>query len=272
MRVAGRFEEQASRGAQVARAFLTPRRGPHLEAEDVIAGGRRRVVAGPDGAVGLVEAGDGPTVLLLHGWEGRASDLAAFAPPLLAAGMRVAAMDLPAHGASAGDLTSIPAAAAALVSVGAALGPLRAVIAHSVGSAVTVEALVRGLAAERVALIGAPARYVDYARAFALHARLDAGETAQMIAALSAQHGVDVHAVSLPARAPMLRQPALFVHAEDDRTVAIADALESAAAWPGARLLRLADGGHRRILQAPAVVDAVTRFVRDDAPAALGAA
>src|SRR5678816_1021873 len=46
--------------------------------------------------------GVGPTVLLVHGWEGRGSQLGAFVEPLVAAGMSVVAFDAPGHGDSPG--------------------------------------------------------------------------------------------------------------------------------------------------------------------------
>ena len=49
--------------------------------------------------------GEGPVVLCLHGWEGRGSQMGAFAAPLVNAGYTAVAMDLPAHGNSSGDTT-----------------------------------------------------------------------------------------------------------------------------------------------------------------------
>ena len=245
---------------QVARAFLTPRLPPQRQAR-VLEGGKTLRVAAPEGEVALQRAGTGPAVLLLHGWEGQASDLAAFAPPLLCAGFGVLTMDLPAHGASAGRHTSIPQSARALLAVGKALGPLHAVIAHSIGSAVLAEALHGGLAAQRAVLIAAPAYYERHARGFAAAAGLDAEGTEAMLGLLSATIGADVREISLPRRAPRLRQPALFVHSSDDRVVAIEESLDSAAAWPGARHVRVEGLGHRRLLNDPAVVAAPIAFV-----------
>ena len=73
--------------------------------------------------------------------------------------------------------------------------------------------------------------------------------------------GMDVREVSLPARAPHLAQPALFIHSSDDRIVPIEDSLASAAAWPNARHLRVDGLGHGRILADPRVVDTTTQFV-----------
>ena len=245
---------------EIARAFLTPR-PPQQRKTFALEGGGALHIATPEGEIALQRAGTGPTVLLLHGWEGQASDLAAFAPPLLATGHTVFAMDLPAHGDSAGHQSSIPQSARALRAVGEALGPLHAVIAHSVGSAVLAEALHAGLAAQRAVLISAPAYYELYARGFAAAAGLDAKGTEAMLALLGDAIGIDVRQVSLPSLAPQLRQLALFIHSADDRVVAIEDSLASAAAWPGACHLRVDGLGHRRILADPAVVAAAIEFI-----------
>lgn len=245
---------------QVLQAFLTPRL-PSAPAPDFLPGAERLRIDTPSGRVALQRLGQGPAVLLLHGWEGQAADLAAFAPPLLAAGFQVLAMDLPAHGDSEGRQTNIPHSARALRAVGDALGPLHAVIAHSVGSAVLAEALHAGLAAGRAVLIAAPAHYAAYARQVGLLAGLDTAGVARLLDLLREPLGIDIHEVSLPSRAAALTQPALFMHSADDRVVAIADSEASATAWPGARHLRLDGLGHRRILQEPAIVAEALQFI-----------
>lgn len=248
------------RVAAVARAFLTPRADPAGRVRLELPGARRMLVDTPEGRLAAVEAGHGRPVLLVHGWEGRANDLGTIAAALLAAGARVIAVDLPAHGDSDGEQTSIPASARALLALQRALGALQAVIGHSVGSAVAVEAMAHGLAVRRAAFVAAPARYRDYALGFAAQAGLDAAQSAELIALLRRQ-GVDVAAVSLPARAAQLQQPALFVHSADDRVVPIADAVASSQAWPGARLHRVDGLGHRRLLQDAATVQEIVSFV-----------
>lgn len=247
---------------EVARAFLTPRppkdRQP-LALED----GEALRIATPEGELALQRAGTGPLVLLLHGWEGQASDMAVFVAPLRHAGFGVLAMDLPAHGASAGQQMSIPQAARALIAVGKALGPLHSAIAHSIGTGVLAEALHAGLSVRRAVLIASPGHYERFARGFADAAGLDTHATEAMLGALQKMIGRDVRDISLPRRAPHLVQPALFIHSSDDRIAAVEDSLASAAAWPGARHIR-ADGlGHRRILSDPAVVAATIAFVKN---------
>src|SRR5688572_16391660 len=50
----------------------------------------------PSGASARTE--DPPTILLVHGWEGRGAQLAAFIEPLVAKGFRVVTFDAPGHG------------------------------------------------------------------------------------------------------------------------------------------------------------------------------
>lgn len=244
-----------------AQGFMTPRRAS-VPKELVLPGGTLAQLATSEGDVAVQVAGTGPAVLLLHGWEGQASDMAAFVPPLLAAGLSVVAVHLPAHGASAGRQSSIPQAARALRDVGARLGPWQGAIAHSVGCAVLVEALHAGLVVRRVVALAAPARYEHHVRGAAAALGLDADGTERALSLLTAAMGADVRAVSLPGRAPTRHEPALFMHSEDDRVVPIGESLLSAGAWPGAVHRRLVGLGHRRLLGDVDVVAAAVDFVR----------
>jgi predicted alpha/beta-fold hydrolase len=63
--------------------------------------------------------GAGPTVLMVHGWNGRGAQLGAFAPELVHAGFRVVTFDTPAHGRSPGRATNLPEISEAIQTSGA---------------------------------------------------------------------------------------------------------------------------------------------------------
>jgi pimeloyl-ACP methyl ester carboxylesterase len=209
-------------------------------------------------AVAYWSSGRGPSVLLVHGWEGTHADLDAFAAPLLARGARVVALDLPAHGESGGTTASLPACAAAVAAVAAAAGPAAAVIAHSAGCPAAALALLRGMRAERAVLIATPERYERYVRWFAGEAGVD-GDA--LIAALQ-RRGVDAGSLVLSENAAGLDVPALIVHSADDRTCDVRAARRVAAAWRGSEFLEVDGLGHSRILRDPAVIERITDFVR----------
>ena len=246
----------------MAESFLTPSRRPKRWPLELLPLFHPFWVAGPLGKVAATHLGKGPAVLLVLGWEGEISDFSAMIPVLLAAGHRVIAMDLPAHGASEGRVAHIPACAASVLSVQKAAGRLHAVIGHSVGATIVAEAAGLGLDASAMVFLSAAARYADYAGRFGLQAGLDAREVEEMLDALEIM-GAKVRSMSLPLLAPSLRQRALFLHSKDDQVVPPEDGRESAGHWPGARFLEFDGLGHRGILRSPAVLEAVLKFIAE---------
>lgn len=171
------------------------------------------------------------------------------------------AIHLPARGGSSGTQTCIPHSTRELRTIIDAVGPLYAAIAHSVGSAVLVEAMYGGLQVNQAVLIAAPAHYEEYARAVATDVGLYAENTQAMLDLVSAHMEVDIAEVSIPHRVQSLHQAALFIHSTDDRVVSIDDSLTSAAAWPSARHMRVEGLGHRRILSDVSVVASAIEFI-----------
>lgn len=203
------------------------------------------------------EPGAGNPVLLVHGWEGAPTDLDGVAQALRERGRTIALVELPAHGASPVEWTSVPHAAQAVARLGEVLGPLHAVVAHSVGGALAALAMAQGLQARRAVLIGAPAEYRDYVSGFARQLGLGPEGARALSQALADQYGIEVERVSTPAAARGLDVAALVIHSQDDPVVPRQDSEVIAAAWPGARLLRVDGLGHRRILADLAVIAAV---------------
>ena len=96
---------------------------------------------------------DGPLVILLHGWSGRGTQMGAFAAPLVEKNYRVIALDGPAHGDSAGEMTNPGDFANCLLQAQKEFGKIKAVIAHSFGGGSSVLAVSRGLRLEKLVLV-----------------------------------------------------------------------------------------------------------------------
>lgn len=207
--------------------------------------------------------GEGPTVLLAHGWNGNAAQLSSFIRPLVEAGFRVVAYDQPAHGHSSGRRTTVLKMAEALKAVARAVGPLHAVVAHSLGATATAVGLFDNLEAERAVLIAPPASAPYFARKMASALGLSVERTEGMLAEV--QRNVGVHLESLDVRrfASWLRQPALILHDVADREVPFEQGRDIAEAWPNARFVPLERLGHTRPLSDPAVVRMALDFLRE---------
>jgi len=247
-------------GRLAAKLFARPRRyaRPGRERELIARG---TPVPLPDG-LHATAWGAGPSVLLVHGWEGRGAQLGAFVDPLIAAGYRVVALDGPAHGDSLGSTTTGPEFAQALVATRDAVGPLAAIVGHSFGGFTSLLAVSRGLPTARIVTIGTPASVPEVLRDFLRLVRLPERALPSMIAALEARVRAPMASFEVEAFAPTVHVPVLVVHDADDREVPYADGQRLAQVF-GARLLTTNGLGHRRILFAPEVVAAVVEFIEE---------
>jgi pimeloyl-ACP methyl ester carboxylesterase len=255
---------------QAWKLFCTPRRLPAKDWEaPVLAAARRRAVAYATGSVAVYEWGPAaaPAVLLVHGWEHRASFWRAWVEPLLAAGCRVVALDGPAHGASAGRQTTLIDFGSAVQAVVDTVGEVRAIVAHSFGAASVAGLPVRlagSASLPRLVLISAPlspesvaGRFADFlglpadlVTRFAQHIQHVAGRPAESFAVATAGPGTGAEKV-------------LVVHDEGDEIIPFAEGKQIAAAWPGAVLHATQGLGHNRILRDVGVVQAAVAFISE---------
>jgi pimeloyl-ACP methyl ester carboxylesterase len=285
MRMLSRVAPEGA-AALAERMFLTPRRFPRTRAEvETLAGARRVILPRPWAELAVWEWGlgtrePGPCVLLVHGWEGRGAQLGALVAPLTREGFRVATFDAPAHGDSPGRRSSLVQFAEAIRALAKNLGPLHAIVSHSMGGAAALWASRDALLAQRLVLIAPPIDLRDFTRALSrtlglpeeirgrVHGRLGArfgvpveSFRGDVVAADVARRGIS----SEPDRASLSneRRPAslLVVHDEQDREVPIACGEAIARAWPESELVRTQGLGHQRILRDPSVVATVVRFV-----------
>lgn len=208
-------------------------------------------------------AGEGPTVLLVHGWGERAATMAGFVRPLVATGHRVVGVDLPGHGDSPDGPTDLYWFSSVLRSVADHLGGLEAVISHSMGALATTVALRDGLEVRAAALIAPAVRLEHALERFTNLSRVHPKAVTGLQARIERRFGPEVwQETAGDAIAKSLQVPALMVHDESDTQVAVEDAITLAAAWPGARLVTTQGLGHVRIVRDPDVVDQTVSFLR----------
>ena len=79
--------------------------------------------------------------------------MGAFVAPLVGAGFQAVAVDLPAHGNSAGDSTDGFTCGRALRELCAEIGPVHGIVAHSFGGTSVLLAMAQGLRVNRTVLI-----------------------------------------------------------------------------------------------------------------------
>ena len=206
------------------------------------------------------------TIVVIHGWKGRAIQFAPLVRELVAAGLRVVSFDAPAHGASRGRSTDIRDWMSAIEGMQRRFGPFDAIIGHSVGA-------VAGLAAARtfaptplvvtISGAGGPMAMVDQ---FARMVQLSGGardRLAHLFAARIGETPASVRELFDTAAYPLPEETRLLVvHSRDDRGLPDADSLRLHRAHASrSRMLRPTGLGHNRILTDDDVLDAVMNAV-----------
>lgn len=207
--------------------------------------------------------GDGPVVYLVHGWGSRGGRLAAFVPPLVAAGFQVVTHDAPGHGASEGRLSSMPDFARALRGVVDAVGPMHGIVAHSMGASASALAMHWGLRVPRAVFLAPAADPPAFALRFGVDTLgLDPATVDRVRANSERRLGVRWSDLQVPSLARALRVPLLVIHDRDDTIVPWADGSAISSAWADAELVTTNGLGHRGVVQAPAIVAQAVGFLR----------
>lgn len=243
--------------------FMTPRRHRTPERERKLLAGSTafEVRLGDSTRIKAWSWGEGPVVLLVHGWEGRGSQMTSFVRPLVEAGHRVVTFDAPGHGASDGNRSSLPHFTYALRAVAEATAEPHAVIAHSLGCAATTLALREGLHIDRAVFVAPPLEPRDYTVRFGEILELDREIVERVQRRIEERFLRKWSDYSLAQTAREMTAPLLIIHDRDDRETFWSEGNALAQAWPGARLITTEGLGHRRVLREPALIEEVLRFV-----------
>jgi len=205
--------------------------------------------------------GDGPTVLLQHGWDSRGSHLGAFVRPLLEAGYSVVTYDAPAHGQSPGRKTNGFEISRIVLQLTRQLNGVHAVIAHSLGCSASAFAMRVGAPIGRAVFLNPPAEMETYATLFGDSLGFLPEVIDRMKAGFEAGTQLKWSDFEPENLARGQRAPLLVISDRDDRKVPWRGGRAIATAWPDGQFAPTNGLGHVRVLKAPAVIEKVVAFV-----------
>lgn len=249
--------------ALALKVFTTPRRWPMPKWEQDIAerAEKIRLSTGHEG----MSWGSGKPVLLVHGWEGRVTQLGHFIEPLVQRGYRVIGFNAPAHGGSAGKALNVLQYAQFLRVVVMEYGPMHGVIAHSMGASAFGFATRLPLAVDRAVLLSTANSVGGVALWFEDMVGLSPRARAIFRERLEREvFHTPLAGLSLSEHVPPYLPRTLLMATNDDRDVPMSDTRLLAARWPNARMtLAFNAGGHRKLLRDDRVIDAAITFLTE---------
>jgi len=240
--------------------FLTPRKYPLKPWEQEIEKQGQRLCFG-DGLSALRWGNAARKILLVHGWESRATQMAGYVDLFLDSGYQVIAMDAPAHGESMGKHANPVAFANAIASAHTELGPFDAMVGHSMGGSALAVALSEGLDCEKVVLISSPSTILGVLKAFSKFIGLPGKCEKHFIQLVGESAGRPAEAIDIAKISKTFRASSLIIHDENDLEIPFENAKTIQACWPNAKLIATQGYGHRAILRQRDVWESVLSFI-----------
>lgn len=244
--------------------FTRPYRSPILPKEEGLLSKARCYDLGhKNGKLAVMEWGEGPVVLCVHGWSSRGLRFSPLIEVLRDSGYRVVAFDAPAHGRSSGRHIDLMDYVDALMEVSRRVGPIHGIVAHSFGATATLLALDNGLTAERVVFLSAlnglrgPLDYL----AEKLHMSAEVLQKVKSI--FETKFSRSIESLEAVRIVPKLTTPPLLVfHDRDDPLLPYHNALDLTGVWKNSQLIGTLGSTHHSILDDPGVIRATVEFLR----------
>lgn len=258
-------------GKWVVKLFFTPRKfkRPGWETNLLKDARKRKITFKSDFKMGVQEdyyvryewGSNGPVVLLVHGWEGRGSQMGHFVEPLRKAGYRVITFDAIAHGDSPGKQTSMPEFAQIIRDIDADVGGFHAIIGHSLGGTAAGYAAANGVRTKKLITICSPTTIEFIFESFAQQIHAAPKTIRRLSQFLENFAGKSPGEYSFTNFASEINVPGLIVHDRTDKEIPYREAVALHEQWNGSRLLLTEGFGHRRILRSDELISKVLNFV-----------
>lgn len=254
-------------GKLAVRLFTTPKRKQASRWErDFEQRGKVSHVTVAGNALRLLTHGSGPkTVLLMHGWGGRASQMGSFAEAFVAAGYKVVSVDGPAHGGSSGKSSDLIGFSQAVAGVVAHLQGVEAIVGHSLGAASTLLALSQHtLDVKKLVLVSCFSDGVFITEEFGRFFRVgrDGMQAMRNQMETHYNHTVTWQGISPRATIKDCTQPVLLIHDRDDEDTPFQQTLELQVSYPAASVFATDNAGHYQILRDARAINTAVAFVK----------
>jgi pimeloyl-ACP methyl ester carboxylesterase len=206
-------------------------------------------------------SGSGKQILLVHGWESRATQMYGLVKGLVEQGYTVFAVDMPGHGHSTGETSNAYLFAQTIKRAQQELGHFKAIIGHSMGAGAAAIAVGKGVIADKLVLISGPSSIENVLRRFSGFVGLNKLTTNKFIDFIGQYVGVPAAELDATKLLQSCDIPALLIHDEHDIEVPFSESARLAQVFNQSELLITKGLGHRKILKSDEVIAKISSFV-----------
>lgn len=202
-------------------------------------------------------------ILIMHGWESRATQMFGIANMLARRGFEVIAIDAPKHGHSKGEKSDPVAFANAITAADKAFGPFYGAVGHSMGATALAIARKNGTNLGKYALISSPACILDTLKAFAGYMGLSEQCTELFVQKVEQEVGRPAKELDVGDLLQEHDEESLLVHAKDDREIPYQSMERISGKLAKVKTLSPPDLGHRKIVRDENVAISLHGFFAD---------
>lgn len=203
------------------------------------------------------------TILVVHGWAGRATQFRRFVKPLIDAGYQVIGFDGPAHGQSEGSKTNPQEFGAVIQYLVHKLGNVEAIVTHSFGGVTALYAVSTGVQVKTIVNIASPTIGDEIINTYlrAIGGSKQTGDAfKKYVLEKTGKSFNEFSSLEFIKRVPADLN-LLLVHDEDDKDVALAHPQALLKVFPQAQLIQTKGLGHTRILKDNNVIQSIVTFI-----------
>ncbi len=227
--------------------FCTPRKGRVLPTQKSYLENAKDTIIETNGiAIQTYRwQGNGPTILLMHGWESNTFRWRNLVPKLVEKGFNIVAMDAPAHGYSGNSTFNAPMYADCAQKIIETYEP-KFVIGHSLGGMTMIfnQYKYKNSTIEKIVALGAPSELADFMRQYQRTLRLSKRLMNDLEKYFIAHFQMRFVDFSTATFAKSLEVQGLLIHDEFDAIAPIWSSESVHANWKGSQFIRTKGLGH----------------------------
>lgn len=213
--------------------------------------------------VRVYEWGEGPVVLFVHGWMGRATQFRKFIPGYTEAGYKVISFDATGHGQSQGSKSHLLEFARIIKYLSDHYGGFLMVVGHSLGGVSVLHAINQGVHVEKLVMISSPTIASHIVEEFRKRLNASAKCEKYFHRYVLKKFGQPFEEYSASYAIEYIKEvELLIIHDQDDPEVSLDSPRKLKEKYPTARLILTKGLGHTRILKDEEVILSTLEFLK----------
>lgn len=208
------------------------------------------------------EGGDGPTVLLMHGWSGRFGQFAELIESLTKGGFKVIGVDAPGHGLSKGKETNLPEFVEVIQLLLKSRGPIVGAIGHSLGGVSLLLSKKNGIDIPKIVTVSMPSISSGIITEFLkkIKGSSKTGESVRNAVVKKFNKSFDDFSAYKIASENFPKSDIMLIHDENDTEAPMYHFWEINKLFPDSKTLITQGLGHNKILRDATVSNQIIDF------------